>query len=266
MLCGHTPTHSPRYFAYLHHKEKEVVSDFSYNKFSYCDDNCQVCTDKKICTAIEHLKEECLRLESDGLALTGRRNRNDWIAGDIVALGWVIVRNGVVIDDKMNDLLAHDFQTLLLTTKFGKQSANSAWVIIDSPGLKKETIIPGSFRCYNFLATTMKNKSNSLVWGHRKMIPYLNGKEECNLRWFREHGFSAIAEFFETFEKNWTENLSHDSGDKGKIDGANLLSNIVGVEGKIFNDYRMSGQCIIANFGFVREQAMHMDYVPIFYP
>ena len=27
-------------------------------------------------------------------------------------------------------------------------------------------------------------------------------------------------------------------------------------------DYVFSGQCIVANFGFVKEQRMHMDYDP----
>ena len=59
---------------------------------------------------------------------------------------------------------------------------------------------------------------------------------------------------FKTKKKEEVENES------GRF--SNLLANIVGVTENRFENYVMSGQCIIANFGFVQEQNSHTDYKP----
>ena len=41
---------------------------------------------------------------------------NDWVAGDLMLLGWIFVRNGVGVNVEFERLLAHEFQALLLTS------------------------------------------------------------------------------------------------------------------------------------------------------
>ena len=66
-------------------------------------------------------------------------------------------------------------------------------------------------------------------------------------------------------KKNLTESLTYKDTDGDTYDSRKFLSVICGVDDWKGDDYEFSGECIIANFGFVREQDMHMDYLPIIY-
>ena len=265
MIAGYTPTHTPRYFRYLHHKDILLYSDFSFNKFRLCSEGCKFCEDVDVKRNIDQLMLNFGMLEDNGVALASRVKRNDWVAGDMISLGWVIVGNGISTEDSLRTHVAHDLQTLLLTTKFLKAKPNSSWAVIDSNQNIKDNVIPGSFRSYNYENETEVRKGACLVYGKRKMIPYLPSPYACHLDWFKTHGCTAIAEFFEKLEKCWTGDVEVAvDGEKIRMD-TNLLSNAIDAGNHVFKDYKFSGQCIIANFGFVREQKIYMDFLPIAY-
>ena len=174
MIAGYAPSHSPRFFTYLHHKDRPIVSDFSYHHFTMCEENCKFCNDDGVKNIVDELNLNFGILESDGVALRGRYRSNDWIAGDMVSLGWVIVRNGVNVERNIVNHVGHDLQTLLLTSKFLKAKPHSSWVTIDSNHGDRDEVIPGSFRSYNYESKTDLRRSACLMYGKRKMVPYLS--------------------------------------------------------------------------------------------
>ena len=104
-----------------------------------------------------------------------------------------------------------------------------------------------------------------ILWGNRKMIPHPERKDENNLDWFVNNGCEFIPQFFYLMKKNLTESLTNEDTDGDICDRRRFLNVICGVDGWKCDDYVFSGECIIANFGFVREQDMHMDYLPVIY-
>ena len=97
------------------------------------------------------------------------------------------------------------------------------------------------------------------------MIPYVKDGKGRNMSWFKDKGLDYIAKFFILMEKNL---LGRQIIDSEKIDypcDPFHIANIIGLSGASWKNYELSGQCIIANFGFVREQSMHMNYLPVQY-
>ena len=78
-------------------------------------------------------------------------------------------------------------------------------------------------------------------------------------------GCDFIAKFFLSMEKNMTQTLTTNDCGESSLCGKTFLTVVSGVDDCPFEDYVFSGQCIIANFGFVRPQDMHMDYFPVLY-
>ena len=83
LTCGYAPVHSPRYFTYVHHKDKQVEKAFSFNKFSLCGDDCVFCSDHGVKEITSELKKTLSVLNSSGLSMATRNHCTDWIAGDI---------------------------------------------------------------------------------------------------------------------------------------------------------------------------------------
>ena len=118
MTCGYSPVHSPRYFTYVHHKDSPAQRDVNFNKFFTCGKDCKFCTDSRVMEIAKDLKVQFDIFESEGLSLAAKDQATDWIAGDMKSVGWVVARNGVAIDDKMEKLLGHEFKPLYLQVKW----------------------------------------------------------------------------------------------------------------------------------------------------
>ena len=269
MTCGYAPAHSPRYFSYLKPKNCKVHKDSTYNKFDLCDKGCEFCRNSGVINIVEKLKESFSILNSNVLSLATKNYTTDWVAGDIRVLGWVVVRNGVTIDQDFENHLAHEFQTILCTNKMLRYTAKGTWFAINSHKEIIGSLIPGTLRKYFFSDDAKPNKNAGIEWGKRKMIPVLDGKMDpnkgCSLTWFTQHGCSFIAKFYVTLENNLLRKRCYVSSHKGVIENKNYLSAIVGIEDLDFDNYTLAGQCIIANFGFVQEQSLHTDYEPVVY-
>ena len=264
MTSGFAPVFSPRYFAYLHHKDFDVRKNLTYNKFHVCHDSCKFCSDVRVLNYMKKLKSTISILESDGLSLAARNNCNDWIAGDLTILGWVVVRSGVPIDANLESKVGHELQTLLCTKNFNKMSQSSSWFVIDDKVEKIERAIPGTYRNYLHENDTHRVQS-SMMWGERKMIPHLIGFNANNLEWFTNNGCQFIAKYFCRLERGLLEQNNGTEDDSEMKKPICYLDAIVGVEGANFDEYKCSGHCIIANFGFVRNQKLHMHYHPVVY-
>ena len=91
------------------------------------------------------------------------------------------------------------------------------------------------------------------------------GENVCNKTWFVEHEFPFIAKYFSNLESNLLKKRCSMNSTTSQIESKNYLDAILGIEGVRFEDYTLSGQCIIANFGFVQEQGWHTDYKPVTY-
>ena len=126
MTCGHVPIHSPRFFSYIHHKEKEFAKDFSFRDLKYCDEGCKFCSDTNVNLKLDTIKSSLKFLEHNGIGLASKNKSNDWIAGDFINLGCIIIRSGVVAMNKLEQKLAHEFQTLFLTKNPFKNSPKSS--------------------------------------------------------------------------------------------------------------------------------------------
>ena len=150
LLCGYAPTFSPRYFSYLHHKDKIADRNCSYSEVEYCDDDCMYCSDDRAIDGNRVLVRGLTNLGRCFATRDAEREQNDLIAGDLNVLGWIIVRNGIRMTATMEQRLAHEFQTILLTKKFTVESLNSAWHSIGSKKDKKQRTIPDTFRAYMF--------------------------------------------------------------------------------------------------------------------
>ena len=128
-------------------------------------------------------------------------------------------------------------------------------------------MMEGTCRTYLYKNDTGLRPNVALTWGSRKMIPYQHDEQKntkaSNLDWFANNGCEFIAKFFLMMEKNMTETLTEDECGDCNLVGKNFLTVVSGVDDCSFKDYVFSGQCVIANFGFVRRQHMHMDYYPI---
>ena len=90
-LCGYEPTHSRRFYAYLHHRDRVPERGYSYNNESYCNESCDYCSKKQtniannvIVKSLRALKNCFHDREPDG-------DQNDLVAGDFHVFGWVIV-------------------------------------------------------------------------------------------------------------------------------------------------------------------------------
>ena len=254
MLVSYGPIFSPRYFAYLHPKEKVVDKNFSYDYFEDCDDECNFCQNRKVCRLKHHLRHTLSILEcQERNGIASRTHINDWVAGDLVALGWVIVRSGVAVNLMFEKALAHEFQTILLTPKFTSEKNRFGWTTIDSKKSTSGGVIPGTFRSYLHGGDSTVRKTTSLQWGKRKMFPFHTKNMLSNMEWLRVNGFISIAGFLERLETNLIiKNIEDENG--------SALSQLVGENHIRFDNYTFSGQCVIANFGLVQEQGWHMDY------
>ena len=150
-----------------------------------------------------------------------------------------------------------------------KYSLKGTWRTINSFKDEENTIIPGTFREYFFEIESKPSKSSSILWGQRKMIPMLDNKLEPSKAygrtWFANHGCPFIAKYFVDLENNLLKKRCFLDSDKGKIVEKNYLSAILGIDNAEFDNYTLSGQCIIANFGIVQEQVLHTDFDPISY-
>ena len=71
-------------------------------------------------------------LDCNELTMANKRSTNDCIAGDLMSVGWLIYRNGVVVNNDFERRLGHAFQTILMTNKMVKYSPNSSWIVINS--------------------------------------------------------------------------------------------------------------------------------------
>ena len=98
LICGYTPTHSLKYFAYLYHKDKIADRNYSFPDVKYCDDDCEFCLDEK--TALKGLGEMFDERHPD-------KAHYDLVAGDLSVFGWIIVRNGVKMNDEDEKRLGH---------------------------------------------------------------------------------------------------------------------------------------------------------------
>ena len=83
-----------------------------------------------------------------------------------------------------------------------------------------------------------------------------------NLAWFRNNYCRNIATFFEEMERKlatirFTNLDTEDNSYEGTI-----ISRLMGNAAVGCDNYVFSGQCIVANFGFVREQGMHLAFDP----
>lgn len=226
-----------------------------------CGKNCKFCTHSRVIEIAEQLQLQFKILESEGLSLAAKDLATDWIAGDMKSVGWAVARNGVPVDNDMEKLLGHEFQTILLTSKMLKYSPTATWSAIDSNVKLVDDVIPGSYRSYLYEVNTVVKRNSCLKWGKRKMLPYQKDITKCNLAWMASRGLVFIAKFFVSMESSLLNNRMEEN------DGIfyNYLNLIVRVRDADFSDYKMSGQCVIANFGFVQEQALHMDFVPVKY-
>ena len=270
MISGYSPVHSPRYFTYVHHKDYPIHDNISFRYFDECDPDCAFCNDKRLLAITDQLKCIFDTLDTNVMSMAMKCYKNDWVAGDLVTLGWVIFRNGVVVDDHFERRLGHEFQTLLLTKKMIKYSPNSSWAAIDT--WKKtdlKNVMEGTCRTYLYKNDSGLRPNVALTWGSRKMIPYQDDEKKnrkaSNLDWFANNGCEFIAKFFLLMEENLTKTLTIDECGDCHLVGKSFLTVVSGVEDCVFKDYVFSGQCVIANFGFVRRQNMHMDYYPILY-
>ena len=269
MTCGYAPVHSPRYFSYVRSKHDFVKNDATYNKFYFCGSKCKFCTNSGVLEISEKLKNTFSILNSSGLALGAKNYTTDWIAGDLKLLGWVVVRSGVSVPAQFETKLAHEFQTILCTKRMLQYSTKGTWRTINSFKNEENTIVPGTFREYYFSKPSKPTKTSSIVWGQRKMIPMLDNSLEpskaCGHTWFVEHGCPFIAKYFVELENNLLHKPYFVSSEVGNTIEKNYLSAILGLIDIDFNEYTLSGQCVIANFGFVQEQVLHTDYDPIEY-
>ena len=187
MVSGYSPVHSPRYFTYLHHKDYPIEDNLSFRYFDECALDCEFCKDRRLVAAADQLKSIFNMLDTNSLTMATKGNKNDWIAGDLMTLGWAIYRNGVVVDDNFERRLGHEFQTLLLTNKMIKYSPNSSWAAIDSWRKKvPKSVIEGTCRTYLYDGKGQLRSNFSLSWGSRKMIPFqdtVKTRKASNLDW-----------------------------------------------------------------------------------
>ena len=271
MTSGYAPVFSPRYFSYLHHKDKEFEEDIMYRDFYVCPKDCAFCNDQRLIDIANQIKDICEMTNCNDLLLARKNGSKDWIAGDLVLLGWVIYKRGVVVDTELEMRLAHEFQTLLLTNTMTKYYTKKTWVVIDSAREEGEMekykgkIIPDTCRHYMKKKDKSLRPGFSLLWGKRKMIPYIPDDQTKHLEWFNNNHFVFIPQFFVMLEKSLTTYIDSDDSTTDVDNNGNWLSLILGIDGVKFDDYMCSGQSILANFGFVREQDLHMDFVPIRY-
>ena len=68
-----------------------------------------------------------------------------------------------------------------------------------------------------------------------------------------EHGCPFIAKYFSNLESSLLKKRCSINSSTSQIESKNYLDAILGVEGVGFEDYTLSGQCIIANFGFAQD-------------
>ena len=47
LLSGYCTSYIPRYFTYVHHKEKVADKDYTFVDMNYCDENCSFCMDER---------------------------------------------------------------------------------------------------------------------------------------------------------------------------------------------------------------------------
>ena len=260
VLCGYSPTHSPRYLVFLHHKDRKVSSYPSFDEVKYCSDDCKLCCFENTNKVFECLEDSLKELEIQFDERDLGREQNDYVAGDLSVLGWEILRNGVEMNRDFDRRLGHEFQTILLTKKFTGHSVNSAWYEIHNSEDRKQVTIPYSFRSYMFPNDSRLRQNCSLVYGSRKMLPYLREKNGSNIDWFEKNYCNNIAFFFKELEKKITGlKFKLEYGKNKEIEGNNM-SRFLGNPKFNCEDFELSGQCIVANFGFVREQGMHMNY------
>ena len=90
------------------------------------------------------------------------------------------------------------------------------------------------------------------------MLPYFEDTIVDNLVWLRNKFCQNIAPFFKEMERKLVTIRfmcldSNNNTFKGNNISRLMKNPEVGCE-----DYVFLGQCIVANFGFVREQAMHI--------
>ena len=264
-LCGYTPTHSPRYCAYVHHRDKVPDRGYSFNNVSICDKTCEFCSYDETKGANTVISKSMKALETYFYDRYPDGGQNDLLSGDLHVLGWMIVKNGVQMTTKMEQRLAHEFQTILLTKEYSAQSKSSAWKTITNSLVGKQVTIPDTFRAYMFAENDRKKRKNScLIYGSRRMFPYFEEKYVDNLSWLRNNYCRNIASFFEEIERKLVTIRfeCYDSDDENEAFEGNNISRLMGNEEMGCEDYVFSGQCIVANFGFVREQQMHMAFDP----
>ena len=77
LYTSFSPIPSLRYFSYIHHKDKDVVKDLSFNHFDACGDDCRFCNDSRLKETVALLKDHFSVLESDGVALMCRNGKDD---------------------------------------------------------------------------------------------------------------------------------------------------------------------------------------------
>ena len=94
------------------------------------------------------------------------------------------------------------------------------------------------------------------------MVPFFKKNPHMNLEWFLKNEYKHIEKYFVETKKILLRRKDEVQEDEDNVKYSNLVSNMVGVIENNFNNYVMSGQCIIANFGFVPEQPLHTDYKP----
>ena len=269
LTCGFIPVPSPRYYSFVHHKDKDLKNVSKYHNFQDCGEDCKFCSNISAMKKIRELDMIWKTLDSNGLSLSTKTGLNDWIAGDIVNLGWVIVRIGVATDDLQVKRIGHEFQTLLTTKKPLKQYSVSTWFPLDDCYCQKDDkhgTINGTRRKYMENSEEVDDTICSIRRGQRRRIPQELHGNIPNVDWFVHNECKFIGRFFMDLETNLLHREHEEDGSdlsKKPCEDDTLLCNIVGVRKCNFKDYVFSGQCLIADFGFVPEQQMHMDYPPV---
>ena len=81
-------THSPRYFAYVHHKDRKVDENYTFKDVEYYDNNCQFCKDEKCIRKSDKLQDSLHALQSRYLKRNSSRENSDLVA-DVWLFGMV---------------------------------------------------------------------------------------------------------------------------------------------------------------------------------
>ena len=139
----------------------------------------------------------------------------------------------------------------------------STWYSIDDMEHRKQKTIPDSVRGYMCETNDRKERNNcSLVYGSRKKLPYFKDCIVNHVNWFKFNHCNTIASFFEAMERKLAT-IRFECTDKDNNSFvANNISRLMTNSEVGCKDYVFSGQCIVANFGFMQEEKMHMNNDP----